>query len=224
MTKQFTGFVSDLVKIYVASIPMAVNFDITCNCNLRCEHCYYWSSIQALGIKKRELDDDEWVNVFKYYNALGIHNVSLTGGEPTLRMNVIAMAHKYFPQVQTATNGIIRIPEKVQPRGIWLSIDGPEEVHNKIRRSKNVFQQLQRNYQDDKRIIICSTLSTSNYKYIDDIVKIGQKMNVKGVVFMIYSFKLILFVATRKRSYSCYHDLTERLTRGIPPMIIPKKI
>lgn len=187
ITRQFTDFIGDVVKKDVANIPMAVNFDITYNCNLRCEHCYYWASIRALGIRKKELNDNQWEAIFKYYNQLGVHNVSLTGGEPTLRMNIIEKAHKYFPQVQTATNGIIRIPKHVQPRGIWLSIDGPEEIHNKIRRSKNVFQTLQRNYQDDKRVISCSTISTTNYQYIEEIVKVCERMNIKGVAFMIYS-------------------------------------
>jgi MoaA/NifB/PqqE/SkfB family radical SAM enzyme len=187
MANQFAGYVRDMVLRHIANIPMAVNFDITYNCNLRCEHCYYWASIAALGIKKRELTDRQWIEVFKYYNKLGVHNASLTGGEPTLRMDIIGEAHKYFPQVQTATNGIIRIPERVQPRGIWLSIDGPEEIHDRIRGSKHVFEKLQRNYQDDRRVIACSTISTTNYRYIDQIVRICQDMNLKGVVFMIFS-------------------------------------
>ncbi|HME56020.1 MAG TPA: radical SAM protein [Candidatus Lokiarchaeia archaeon] len=185
--QQFTGFIGQFLKMGIASIPIGVNFDITYNCNLRCEHCYYWKSINALGIKNRELSDDQWLDVFRYYKKLGVKNVSLTGGEPTLRMNIIQRAHDSFPQVQTATNGIIRIPEKIQPRGIWLSIDGPEEIHNKIRGSKSCFRKLQENYQDDKRVSVSSTISTTNYKYIDDIVKVVQAMNIKGVFFMIYS-------------------------------------
>jgi sulfatase maturation enzyme AslB (radical SAM superfamily) len=182
-----TIIAGDYVKLYLTNIPLGINFDITYNCNLRCEHCYYWASIAALGIKKKELSDDQWTDVFKHYSTLGVQNVSLTGGEPTLRMNVIEKAHEYFDHVQTATNGIIRIPEHVQPGGIWLSIDGPEEIHDKIRRSKGVFQRLQQNYQDDSRVLACSTISTTNYKYIENIVKIAESMNLKGVVFMIYS-------------------------------------
>jgi MoaA/NifB/PqqE/SkfB family radical SAM enzyme len=187
MIKQASEQIGNMVKTAVANIPLAVNFDITYNCNLRCEHCYYWASINALGIKKQELSDEQWIDVFKYWKRLGVRNVSLTGGEPTLRMNIIKEAHEYFTQVQTATNGIIRIPEDVQPKGIWLSIDGPEEVHNRIRGAKNCFQKLVENYQDDKRVAVSSTISTTNYRYIDDIVKIVQDMSLKGVFFMLYS-------------------------------------
>jgi MoaA/NifB/PqqE/SkfB family radical SAM enzyme len=187
MGRQFTSFLSQFVKMGIANIPIGVNFDITYNCNLRCEHCYYWKSINALGIKSRELDDEQWMDVFRYYQKLGVKNASLTGGEPTLRMNIIQKAHEFFPQVQTATNGMIRIPEAVQHRGIWLSIDGPEEIHNKIRGSKLCFRKLQENYQDDKRVSVSSTISTTNYKNIEDIVKIVQALNLKGVFFMLYS-------------------------------------
>ncbi len=184
---QIVDFLGNFAKMSIANIPVAVNFDITYNCNLRCEHCYYWASIAALGIKKWELSDEQWLKVFKYYQRLGVRNVSLTGGEPTLRMNIIKEAHKYFSQVQTATNGMIKIPKSVQPKSIWLSIDGPEEIHNKIRGSKNCFQKLVANYQDDKRVSVSSTISTTNYKNIDDIVKVVEDLNVNGVFFMLYS-------------------------------------
>ncbi|MHA1698236.1 MAG: radical SAM protein [Promethearchaeota archaeon] len=187
MVRQAGKFIGFVLKNSLLGIPMAVNFDITYKCNLRCEHCYYWRSINALGIKSWELSDEQWLRVFKYYSSIGVNNVSLTGGEPSLRLNVIKAAHDYFPQVQTATNGMVRIPSDIQTRGIWLSIDGPEEVHNKIRGSRNCFQQLKENYQDDKRVAVSSTISTSNYKYIDDIVKVCLDLNVKGVFFMFYS-------------------------------------
>ncbi|MHA1683173.1 MAG: radical SAM protein [Promethearchaeota archaeon] len=185
--QQMVQFIGMTMKKMLFKIPPAVNFDITYNCNLRCEHCYYWTSVKALGIKPRELTDQQWIDVFKYYKRLGVPNVSLTGGEPTLRMNIIEEAHKYFNSVQTATNGVIRIPEKVQKKGIWLSIDGPKEIHNKIRGSKNCFQKLTQNYQDDARVAVSSTITTTNYKYIEDIVKIVQDLGVKGVFFMLYS-------------------------------------
>ncbi|MBD3185848.1 radical SAM protein, partial [Candidatus Bathyarchaeota archaeon] len=133
ISKQIVNFIAIALKKNIANIPFGVNFDITYNCNLRCEHCYYWTSVKALGVKPWELSDEQWREVFKYYSRLGVQNVSLTGGEPTLRMNIIKEAHEYFKGVQTATNGLRYIPPEVQPRGIWLSIDGPRDVHNKIR-------------------------------------------------------------------------------------------
>ena len=187
MGRQFIEFLSNFMKLGLFNVPVAVNFDITYKCNLRCEHCYYWTSVNQLGIKRWELSDEQWFDVFRHYKGIGVRNVSITGGEPTLRMNLIQKAHEYFPQVQTATNGMIRIPPRVQPKGIWLSIDGPKQVHEKIRNSNNCFDKLVSNYQDDKRVAVSSTISTTNYRYIEDIVKTCQELGVKGVFFMLYS-------------------------------------
>lgn len=187
MARDAATFVSSTVMSMLADRPVAVNFDITYRCNLRCEHCYYWTSVNALGIKNRELTGDQWRQVFEQYQHKGVKNVSLTGGEPTLRMDIIEMAHRYFSQVQTATNGFVRISERVQPRGIWLSIDGPEHVHNKIRGSKTCFQRLVENYTGDKRVAVSSTITATNRDHVDDIVKICDNMGVKGVFFMLYS-------------------------------------
>jgi len=217
---QIGEVVTNFAKMALTGIPVAVNFDITYNCNLRCEHCYYWASIAALGIKKWELSDEQWITVFKYYQKLGVRNVSLTGGEPTLRMNLIKEAHEYFSQVQTATNGMIKIPRSVQPRGIWLSIDGPEEIHNKIRGSKTCFQKLVANYQDDKRVAVSSTISTTNYKYTDAIVKVVQDLNVNGVFFMLYSgTKDNPLLPTGKIYAKVMADLA-RVTREYPDTVL----
>lgn len=207
-------------KNKMLKIPLAVNFDITYNCNLRCEHCYYWKSINELGIKKRELTDEQWIQTYNHFSRLGVQNVSLTGGEPTLRMNLIKAAHDYFKQVQTATNGMIRIPEEVQPRGIWLSIDGPRDIHDKIRGSNKCFDKLVENYQDDPRVAVSSTISTSNYKYIEDIVKIVMDMNVKGVFFMFYSGSMDSPLFLKGRKYHRALKEIQRMIREYPETVL----
>lgn len=218
--KQFVEWVGSFIKNKTVNIPLAVNFDITYKCNLRCEHCYYWTSVNALGIKPYELSDEQWLYVFKYYKRLGTQNVSLTGGEPTLRMNLIKEAHDYFPQVQTATNGMIRIPKNVQNRGIWLSIDGPEPIHNKIRGSNKCFQKIFENYQDDDRVAVSSTISTTNYQYIEEIVKICMDLNVKGVFFMLYSGSQESPLFPKGKTYAKIMKDLSRMVREHPDFVL----
>ena len=52
---QLVDFLGDVTKKFLFKIPIGVNFDITCNCNLRCEHCYYWQSLSSLNQIKNEL-------------------------------------------------------------------------------------------------------------------------------------------------------------------------
>ena len=121
----------NLLKKNLKKVPLAVNYDLTWKCNLRCKHCYFYSSANELGgdIKERkELSDEEWIKVFKYHKNMGINSAALTGGEPTLRMNLLYEAVKIFPSVQIASNAIIKMPwfntEKLPI--YWISLDDRE--------------------------------------------------------------------------------------------------
>jgi len=50
-----------------------------------------------------ELSNEEWIKVFKYHKNLGTKTAVLTGGEPTLRLDVIKEAIKIFPSVQVVS-------------------------------------------------------------------------------------------------------------------------
>lgn len=173
-------------------IPYAVNYDISWECNLRCNHCYFYSSASELDFgpkeERKELSDKEWTKVFAYHTELGVYSASITGGEPTLRMNLIHEAVKLFPTVQIATNGIIKIPyfnvEK-QPI-IWVSLDGDRELHNKIR-GASIFDKVIKNIQDDKRIFISCTVSSQNYTHIEKVVEIAHNAGVNGIFFLFYT-------------------------------------
>ena len=87
--------------------------------------------------------------------------------------------------IQIATNGIIKIPEDIKAT-IWVSIDGNKETHNKIRGAK-IYDKVIKNITDDPRITISTTLSTTNYKQVHEIVNNCIKTGVSGIFFMLYS-------------------------------------
>lgn len=164
--------------------PSRANYEITQRCNLKCEHCY----LNKNSYVKKELSDKEWEKVFLEHRKKGISSVHLTGGEPALRLDVIRSANKIFKAVSIVSNGTIKIPEEIQRR-IFVSIDGPEEIHNKIRGVK-IFNKIMKIIKDDKRVILTPTLSTTNYKYIEDLINITRESNVEGITFSTYtSFK-----------------------------------
>lgn len=175
------NLISKFLKNKITGIPLAVNYDITYKCNLNCEHCYFRSS----NPKPWELTDEQWHEVFINHHSLGIGSAALTGGEPTLRMNVIKDAYEIFGTIQIASNGIIKIPKDIKAT-IWVSIDGNEITHNKIRGAK-IYKKVVENIKDDPRITISTTLSTSNYTQVQEIVENCMKMGVSGIFFMLYS-------------------------------------
>ena len=178
------------IKHNFAKIPYAVNYDLTYNCNLRCEHCYFFSAVEERRREqsvRRELTDEEWRMVFQHHRSSGIYSAALTGGEPTLRMNLIKEAIKIFPKVQIATNGLIKIPRfpGKQPL-IWTSLDGRPETHNAIRGAE-IFDRVIENIRNDKRILISTTITRSNYNEIEEVVKEAIKANVSGLFFLFYT-------------------------------------
>ncbi len=186
------GVAKRLFNIQFKKVPFAVNYDITWECNLRCKHCYFFSSAAELEFggknTRKELSDQEWINIFRYHRELGISSATITGGEPTLRMNLLHKAVKIFPSVQIVTNGIIKIPYfKVKNQPIlWVSLDGNKEMHNNIRGAP-IFDKVIKNIQNDKRVYISCTISSQNYNQIENIVEIAYNNGVSGIFFLWYT-------------------------------------
>ena len=56
-----------------------IYIEITSVCNLRCTYCYNDSKING-----NELPFEKIKEIMKYYNSLGINNITVSGGEPFL--------------------------------------------------------------------------------------------------------------------------------------------
>ncbi|HOY31903.1 MAG TPA: hypothetical protein PKW80_08505 [Bacteroidales bacterium] len=149
--------------------------DATWRCQLHCSHCYY----NNIG-NKNEKDSSEWIVFFKTLYGKGVRYVLLVGGEPTLRMDVIQQAIKTFRYVDIITNGQIKIPQEYTCR-IFLSIDGNEDINDKIR-GINSFKNAVSNYEGDKRVIINFTLRPDNYSDLESAILLANQNNFKGVV------------------------------------------
>ena len=180
------------LKYRARKIPLGVNYDLTWQCNLRCKHCYFIASAKELKYNsaksREELTDEQWLNVFKYHSDMGIISASLTGGEPTLRMGLLHKAVKLFPSVQIASNGILKLPwfkHHKQPV-YWVSLDGGEKMHNSIR-GANIFHKVIENIEEDKRVLVSTTITALNYKEVGSVVKIAYEAGVSGIFFLMYT-------------------------------------
>ena len=60
------------------------------HCNQKCLHCY--AANQPLGAVK-ELDTDQWLAVIQKCRAAGIPQLTFTGGEPTMRNDLVSLVH-----------------------------------------------------------------------------------------------------------------------------------
>src|SRR5258708_25838559 len=61
--------------------------ELTYKCPLQCPYCS--NPLDFAGSRfKRELSTDEWCRVFREAKALGVLQLGLSGGEPTLRADL----------------------------------------------------------------------------------------------------------------------------------------
>lgn len=152
--------------------------DITDNCNLRCRHCYHFHG--KSDFKSQELPLSVWEKRFSDLHNSGVRAVMLVGGEPALRPDVLMLADKVFPIVYVITNGTIKVPDDFNHR-LFVSVDGTPKTNDFIR-GKNSFTRLIQNYSKDKRVIINMTLTSNNYKELEEVTAIAEKNGFDGVV------------------------------------------
>ncbi|HXK60703.1 MAG TPA: radical SAM protein [Acidobacteriota bacterium] len=131
-------------------LPVSLIFFVTSRCNLLCRHCFYW---EELNKKKDELELSE---IEKIAASLpNLLTVSLTGGEPYLRPDLpeIAAAFERYSKVrniQIPSNGysVAKTLERAQALlqkvrnakvATGVSLDGPRDVHNRIRQNPRSF-------------------------------------------------------------------------------------
>lgn len=126
-------------------------------CNMKCEHCFYWTSLN----KRDDLTKEE---LFELSRSLGkIENLNLSGGEPFLRPEFAEICrqfiqHNQVRQIYVPTNGFFTdktvkavtnvLEEKeLDLLVVELSLDGMPEFHDKFRVTKNAFKHAMETYE-----------------------------------------------------------------------------
>jgi MoaA/NifB/PqqE/SkfB family radical SAM enzyme len=130
----------------VASLPiLALQVHTACNC--RCVMCDIWTA-NASG---RELTGDELEGHLASIRRLHVQRVMLTGGEPLLHRNLWNLCLRLRDmgcRVTLVTTGLL-LDKHVQDVAthvdqLVVSIDGPADVHDRIRRVSNGFSRIAR--------------------------------------------------------------------------------
>jgi radical SAM protein with 4Fe4S-binding SPASM domain len=115
-----------------------VIWELTLACNLRCGHC----GSRAGRARRNELSTDECLDIVRQLAARGTREVSLIGGEAYLRRDwliIIKAITAAGMHCGMQTGGRALTEEKIRQavdaglRTIGVSIDGPPDVHDKLR-------------------------------------------------------------------------------------------
>jgi len=144
----------------ISTKPLFINFLLTYQCNSRCIMCNIWQKYQKNPkLLKKELkvnDIKRFLSKNKDYLS-EIKNIGITGGEPLIRddlVEIVRLFHKYLPKARLGiqTNGLS--PQLLKKKlkqilkfcpdfGVSISLDGLEDVHDKVRGIKGAFNKFQ---------------------------------------------------------------------------------
>ena len=163
-------------KLFNKRSPLYGSADIINVCNLHCEHCYWWLNRK----ENEELTVEQWQKVIdEKFKKNHVFIITLVGGEPTLRPDVIELFVNQFPKrISIVTNGTLPLKRIENLYFYWISIDGTQEIHDKIRgkgaweRTKNNIHDYVKNNGEKawKDIWITMTINSLNYKTVKDVI------------------------------------------------------
>ena len=180
---------------YKRGLPVSLIFFVTSRCNLLCTHCFYW---EELNKKTGELDLEE---IEKLSRSLpNLLTVSLTGGEPYLRPDLPEIAaafekHSGVRNIQIPSNGLLvdrtiaraeQLLKKVQKARVCtgVSLDGPEDIHNRIRQNPKSFQRALETLSELKKLKpsfpnlsvgVALTISSANQSRLDEFYELVER-------------------------------------------------
>ncbi|MGA9149905.1 MAG: radical SAM protein [Candidatus Nitrosopolaris sp.] len=184
------------IRLFNAKPPIYGSADIINVCNLHCTHCYWWLNRKN---ENNEMGTEKWREIIKKtFKKQRIFVVTLVGGEPTLRPDIIQVFCEEMPKrVCVVTNGTYPLKRFENLYFYWISLDGTEKVHDRIR-GEGSYSKTRQNILDYissspnhrggkpiwKDIWITMTINALNYNTVEDLVEEWKgKVNKIGFQF-----------------------------------------
>jgi radical SAM protein with 4Fe4S-binding SPASM domain len=170
------------------SAPYRMDLALTYRCNINCSHCYNQRRESA------ELNTGDWKKIIKILWDNGIPHVDFTGGEPTLRedlLELIAYAEDLGIITGLLTNGVRLADEKFVARlkeagldYVQITLESQrEEVHNRMVQSdafQKTVQGIKNAAAQSIYVITNSTITTANRDHADGLVPFLKSLGVRS--------------------------------------------
>jgi MoaA/NifB/PqqE/SkfB family radical SAM enzyme len=171
--------------------PLVCHLEVIARCNLRCRHCF----AGELPRREDELSLEEMSALFAELASLGCMRVSLTGGEPLLRkdlLEVIDAARAQGLSVSITTHGLFldeRWARALAERDLlWLnvSLDGATGSTNDAIRGEGVYEQVLARLEAVRGIVPFSLAFTLHRGLVDEVegcVALADRVGAEAAVF-----------------------------------------
>ena len=161
-------------------------WEITLACCFSCKYC----GSRAGAARKNELTTEECLNIAGQLVELGCRRVSLIGGEVFMRADwhhIVSALTENGVAVPIVTNGflfsekLITELKKLRVESIAISIDGPEQVHDRFRQKGSFLRAMQAiDILTANRIpvSVISTLHSQNETSLDEMYALLKHKNI----------------------------------------------
>ncbi|MCD6241352.1 PTO1314 family radical SAM protein [Candidatus Bathyarchaeota archaeon] len=174
--------------------PIFCGHKVTYRCNLRCVMCPFWKR------KEPELTLKEEKKILVKLRQAGVCLIAFEGGEPLLREDIaqiLAFSRSLGMHISLVTNGMLlkaRVDEIAEYINgvIYVSIDGLEHTHDKIRGVRGCFKNAIEGIIACKNkafVTINTTMIQENVHEIEDLVKLAKELDVGISLTLAYEYK-----------------------------------
>ncbi len=177
-----------------------IQWHLTERCNLQCTHCYQTGNIGTeLSLAEVEAVVDEVGDMLETWSArYGLPfspSFNITGGEPFLRKDIfeiLGIIGSRGYEIYLLSNGTLVSKEKANKlaqlgiKGVQVSIEGPEVIHDEIRGKGSFSQSLQgigNLLAAGLNVSLNVTLSEINADYFPDLVALSLSLGVQKLGF-----------------------------------------
>lgn len=201
MRKGFAVIISSIAEYGITRpqrlvAPFMVVWDFTKQCNLRCKHCYANATLRQA---KDELTLEERKQIVDQLDEAGVAAISFSGGEPMVNRDFWDVANyaktKGF-YLSVATNGTLITEENARRlkeagiRYVEVSLDGPEEVHDKFRGIEGAFEKAVNGIKNAGNVGlstgIAMTVTRQNLDTVPEMIKLARQLKVDR--FIVFNF------------------------------------
>jgi MoaA/NifB/PqqE/SkfB family radical SAM enzyme len=187
---------------YAGPLPVGVVYEATMRCNLQCEFCYVGDLLNVEGEWRQELPLDVLQRAFPDQAGL---QVSMTGGEIFMRKDILGVMDVFREKGYVCgfltTNGTIINDERADAlaelarqgflRHISVSIDGPNELHDRARGVKGTFartaaglrrlQAAAKQKHAPLRVSINTTVAHETLDSLAEMVEVAEELGVDAI-------------------------------------------
>jgi MoaA/NifB/PqqE/SkfB family radical SAM enzyme len=174
------------------SLPiLALSVHSACNC--RCVMCDIWKA----NAEKREISGDDLSRHLDAIRALRVQRVMLTGGEPLLHRNLWSLCSELQAlriRITLVTTGLLIGQHAAEVASyvdtVVISLDGPRDVHDAIRRVKGGFDRIAKGVtalgaaDPAPRLIARTVVQRDNVAAIDGVVAAAHRMGFDEISFL----------------------------------------